>query len=997
MLSDEPVAVRTPSMIGRASLLDAIRAALEHQDSCALFFSGPGGIGKTRLLEEVDTITLGWQGEPLCHSGIIDLYHARHHSPDGLRQAVAAGLDPDGRHFASYREHHAEYERLLTAGVGGERIEELRLKQEEQFRQDYVALAMTHRLILCFDTVELIQYESDLVQELCQVEDDETAVKNWFLREAALLPNTVVLFAGRPHPRIQSELKSRFTAAGCRYAEFTLDTFSEDEVRAYVEAVRDIRPPEQQEALAEVLRSDQVSWLYRQTGGRPIRLMLYLECLAHELAPVLPQGKGGPDAEEEREFEKALVEYLRHVPLAHPGFITDYLFRARKGLDAGLLRHLAGATIPEEALQPTLATLATYAFVKTRREGLGQVRIFLHDELYELYDRYFSNDPLDRIEFGSYAEYYRRRVADAGLGEREELMLAQLYYELQWHPRTGFYERYAPWDDDAIQDRAISFDIRLRDEVLRFTNRYSRPGDFYDPTVAADLSLAEVDRDSAVRWVKRYHARGQYQRALEVGRTLFHSQAPTLCWDKVDDPIYKAGLLVEWAMAAILNGQPEPESLPKLEQALELLPDERTYDPRQAVHRSRIIGRAYTHIGYLHRTRGRYDKALACYLRALPYFGKEALPVERAGTLTNLAYLQALLERVNPARDHINEALEIRRELGRDHPIALSQNTLGIIFTMQDRPDKGVRECRQALEICRRLGEWRGIGLTHIALGYSLRKLADQWKSGECNSTEAAAFLSEGVEHLEEAVRIFSVQTPEPLREWEACNELGSLFCDWGWLVRKGDQRPPAIRQREAFEIYRRSDQWQQRALALARKQNLSFQIADSLDDLAQVHNDLSVLLREMGDEAGSKAARDQGDAELKEIHASIPDEFYLKPGRRASTDPEESRIHWRTLGKLALQRSTRLFEDLQAHVVPDSGREAALREATREMLLAAIYFKYYQHNSYAYDYTPVRLARRLKALGVSFSWADKVLREFEAEYNQLDLVRETLSDYLGI
>src|SRR5436853_2892156 len=102
---EEPFAPRIPQIVGREKHIDAIRAAIADSsgNSYVLYFVGPGGVGKTRLLEEVAAIQKEWTGTRFRSTGIIDLYYADYHSPGGLRQAIADGLDPGNRAFREYR------------------------------------------------------------------------------------------------------------------------------------------------------------------------------------------------------------------------------------------------------------------------------------------------------------------------------------------------------------------------------------------------------------------------------------------------------------------------------------------------------------------------------------------------------------------------------------------------------------------------------------------------------------------------------------------------------------------------------------------------------------------------------------------------------------------------------------------------------------------------------------------------------------------------------
>src|SRR5262245_16924810 len=115
---NEPFAPRTSQLIGRQIYIDSIHAALADTSgrSHVLYFVGHGGIGKTRLLEEVGMFQKTWTDTPFRWTDIIDLYHADYHSPGGLRQAIADGLDPEKQYFQQYRSLREIYEQKRKEG-----------------------------------------------------------------------------------------------------------------------------------------------------------------------------------------------------------------------------------------------------------------------------------------------------------------------------------------------------------------------------------------------------------------------------------------------------------------------------------------------------------------------------------------------------------------------------------------------------------------------------------------------------------------------------------------------------------------------------------------------------------------------------------------------------------------------------------------------------------------------------------------------------------------
>jgi len=421
-----PFAPRTPHIIGRQSYIDAIRNAITDQTgrSHALYFVGPGGIGKTRLLEEVAVILQAWTGKSFRRTEIIDLYYAKYHSPGGLREAIANGLDPDNDYFQKYRALRADFERKRQEGIIGRELEELRRQFDGVFQQEYSVLAREQRLVLCFDTLELIQYESDVVQEICRVQDVDTVIKNWLLEQVSRFPNSVTLFAGRPRPRVQADFEQGFDRAGCIFTLFELKAFSQEETENYLDVMGKVEPE-----LSRILKPDIQKQVFHITQGRPIYLSLLIDLLLHGevLSQIIPISIPATEFVDEQLVSQQLVEHL--LNLSDPvGQIIYFLLHARKGMDADLLQYLMGDLWPRDQVQKNLELMRQFAFVKARSDTK---QIFLHDEVYDLFDRYFVDDPRFGRQYESIAQHYRQRLGTAAsLEGNEELMVAALYYEL---------------------------------------------------------------------------------------------------------------------------------------------------------------------------------------------------------------------------------------------------------------------------------------------------------------------------------------------------------------------------------------------------------------------------------------------------------------------------------------------------------------------------------------------------------------------------------------
>lgn len=970
--SQSTLSLRTSHIIGREDILDNINKAISDKSgqSHVLYLEGPGGMGKTRILQEVGNIQKQITGKKFLWSGIIDLYHEENHSPENLQKAIAQGLDTNNKYFVKFHKLRKELQEKQQQGFSGPILEKLRRDVNEQFLAEYNALAAKQRLVLCFDTVELIQYESDVVQHICQVEDEDTVIKNWLANHVSQFPNTVTLFAGRSHPKVEKDFKNTFI--NLNYNKYFLESLTEDESRAYLDALV--------ESGSRHLDQGEREWIIDVAGGKPIRLTLCVDLFFGESRNVneLPK-KENIDAD--------LVHALEERDL-----IFRYLIGARKGLDSNLLRHLTHWS--DKQIQTAFDKIRNLDIIKVRP---GSTKFFLHDEIYDAVDKYLSDTPRYGPEYLSQVtEYYQEKLRTVTFTEREDTIAALLYYRFQVNAATGYSHYYARFDEDAIKSHETGFDMRVRDEVLRFINRYADPdSDFYSEQIAKNIDRSAIDRDCAVRWVKRYLARGQFKKALQIANNIRNSSDPNFNWDSIEDPIFKAGLLTARAEAMIYTGVKENEIRETLQEAIQYLEKDQQWDEDQRWWRSRILGRVYDRLGYSHRTLGRYGLALEQYKRALPFFTDENILDERANTLNNLAFLLALLGRVRLARTHVDQALKIRKQLGRKYPIALSINTRGLVHVLEDHPMWGERDCREALKVCEELGDSRGIGLAHLGLGLALRKRGNQWKMDVYSQKDAEGFLRGAEEHLQQGVKIFSGVVPESIRLWEAYNELGSLYCDWAWLTRR---RMGRNWEEIALQQYDQSLEYQREALKVAETYNPAFQVADSYDDLAQAHADRSFLLSELGRLAEAEDGLRTASACLDQILKIVPAGYRLAKGRGFGTAAEPGDAYWLSLGKLYLQRGIWNFEQVKHETISETTRDERLREGIRYFALSSAYFHQYWPQSYAFETGLNACATRIQRAGVPADTAKAIARETAQEYAvNLDPLLETIENVMGI
>src|SRR5690606_6725760 len=131
------------------------------------------------------------------------------------------------------------------------------------------------------------------------------------------------------------------------------------------------------------------------------------------------------------------------------------------------------------------------------------------------------------------------------------------FYELQTHLEQG-YQLFSAWDEEIIWLHIKSVDLRLRDEMLRFANRYLRPGSkFYDERLAEQVSGQIVDADNAIRCIEREINDGNHKQAIELGKTILSSSEPVFAGRIANDVLYRSRVLYACAEASLYAGSPD--------------------------------------------------------------------------------------------------------------------------------------------------------------------------------------------------------------------------------------------------------------------------------------------------------------------------------------------------------------------------------------------------------------------------------------------------------
>lgn len=953
------------NLVNRVSALRAIRDALKARNGTRIIYLyGPGGAGKTRLLEEARNIVNS--NSSLRWTGIFDFYHTDLHNILRLHSAIIEDLDPGGQYFSKYREAKDLFESRRREGISsasaeaGVQSEIARINQ--LFIEEFNQYTSKHRTVLAFDTLEDIGEEQDLIQRTFGLGEgkESPSVRQWLLDLCRSAENAVILLAGRPHGDLKHDLEKINSSQTGRLESILLDGLTQSDTADLLKVYTRKAP----RPIAELLTQNAVM-IWQATRGMPVHVALLVELVL--------QNPGAFENKIQTKNPEAGREIVR-------GFFDSedpdrrhffFLALARKGLTANLLHSLEQGWSEDECSK-RLDDADRSTLTKKRHGGNA---LFLHDALYEMFDNFAPYGANEKIYwFQRLKEYYLQSLD-------KENWVNLLYYDLRCDFLRAFYQTYVRYSEIAIKGYEMELDAQLRDEVLI----YLRNDCQHMARKDADWEAVFL-QDGAVRWIKRLISQTDYEQASKLAETflilagLTESQSsPSLdisgdnrakikAFMTSAPPIVRASLFTYYGEAlTYLPEKAEKDVEIILRKAVGLLENLslRQGDP-VSWFKIRLLGRAYDRLGYLARTNGHYQKAAEYYRRALPFYKEVEIADEFAFTQNNLAFVLALLGDASGAKIAVEEALSKRLELGQRYPIALSYNTRGLIRALE-KPGSldGQRDCELALSIFQEINAPRGVGLACNALGFILRKRGEGWASKQCTPEQAKEWYAEAEKYFEQAREIF--KDGEKIRLWEALNELGCLYREWACLLKSlQDENGAQKRFEQALDF-------QEQALKLTRESNMRLQQVDTLDDIAELYLDSGDF--------------EQARKNLEECRALIPPEFNLVDAQK---EPHPGEVYWFSLAKVQIREGMMKIQLARQSVSHDMLQVA---DAIQCLLSSFLYVRLYSDHPNYLAPKAQEIAVTLKALDIPGELISKVFQQIIGEYDfDLSVLRSALS-----
>ncbi len=456
-----------------------------------------GGIGKTRLLQEV--CEQYPHSEKLQTSDIIDFDDNSLYNSENLAIRIAQALGGK-KIFTPFLRAMDDYRKMQRAGISHERLADEFKRATQLFVEDFNIFSSMRRVIILFDTIEKSE-GTDCLQYMFEV----------FVR----LNNFLCLMSGRNADKIGKELQS------VNKKIIQLFPLEEKASAEYLQKKIAILHIQLEREISEKI--------LLLSGGKPIIIDLSVELLSRDIPKWLFEYDIASLSEQEKKilqekFERQLVSYI--VQTRSQMEILFLIMSHIYPLDIPLISIIFN--ISEHESEKLFNDTKSYVFVKS----LPDKRITLHDEMRRMINAYVWNetDPnKDRRRKYSklVTDFVKRKIQShvkqiENLKEKEENKRVALEREV-WSLKAEYLKHSLFINiDKGVETFIHFFENATRDSQLNFLEMLIIQIQEYIG-VLSDKQRYEVD----IRQVKNLLYRGKYKEAKEVIEKVLEKEVKT--------------------------------------------------------------------------------------------------------------------------------------------------------------------------------------------------------------------------------------------------------------------------------------------------------------------------------------------------------------------------------------------------------------------------------------------------------------------------------------
>ncbi len=933
------------------------------------FLQADGGVGKTYLARELGMrfgSPSGYEAakrENFLWSGIMDLYDPDTNTNPGIEERIIKAFGK--QYFQKYQAKRLGYKEYSNGGITGPGLEAVRREVENTFACDLAQVAAETYPILVFDTIERLENSIDPVQSDEEIISDTASTIGWLLYQITSLPHGVILLLGRSSPRLMSVLQQALHDAGQRRGidvfrlhPEPLEVFDESEIQSFFKNRRKNYPD-----LQSLLDDELTQLLTEQCGRNPLLLDIALQTLIRTQNPadaikLIRQSKLN-------ELEGMLISSYQELLSkedSSAATLLYYLALARNGLFPELLAWLENKDKQYQLLCQKLEEMGSLPFVKVR-EVSGRQTYFLHDAMYNAYDRVMLKTRITADQTKNILGFYEDKLKkENDPSMRAHWMVESIFYRMRSDPVKG-YEWFLQREDEAIRLAHSSQDMQFRNAMQLFLSSAST-GNTDQPILsqASPIDQAIVEEmypsifddyrlDSASLWIKRYSIRGNQNAArriaaatIKFGQRLFNQDPKRYLLP------YAEFLL--WHAQSIMYGYMIHDALKIYNKALGMIKKNKVDLASQASFQrwryNLVLGRIFNNIGYTHSIYlGQYRRARQYLRKAIAQFREAGIREEWANSNDNMGRTYAKLGMEFEALQLIENGLDERKKLGRPYRQALSENSLAVARCIFGEYDLALKSAEKALREFRNVGSNRGIGIGFLTRGMIRRNMAENWREQELTAEQAWDFISDAKVDLQEAVGIFNAKVQEPLLQVQAYNELACLYRA-KYLLLIHTNAPQVEKE---FTLEQAEMNFNQ-AIDNARKQGYFIEELDALQDL-------SVIYFRASNVAKTNAILDEIEAK---IYEKAPQYKMVCGVKLPPPSEKDTDAFFKILGQVymlrgALEHSKIIGSDS----LPLKTVKSFWINTAKHYVFAIVYFDLFSDDKYVHYQTYTRMHLRFK------------------------------------
>lgn len=692
--------MRQVPFIGREDELQHIHEAIHAWGTRQVFcISGPGGIGKTRLLQEVRQryARTTRTDVPLIVTSIIDFDDRTLHVVHNVGLRIAHMLGEQS--FAPYLQALRDWRKMELAEVSAERLAQQAETVQQSLAACFNAISAYQRIVVLMDTIEAVA---------------DTSFWDYMLGINLHLQNVVILAAGRNAHSIGEEVKTR---TGEEIHTIQLAPLPQKSSESYLR--------QKQELLHITLDPDLAQKVIFLTGGKPILLDLAVEWQAHEhplpwlVTSSLQELQQLPPAalqQRRQEFERHLV---RRITATRQPIDWLILLLARiYPLEASAIA--AFLSISEEAARELCAQ--DYVFLKRLPDG----RIALHDEMRHLVTTYVwpevDPDGARQARDNQLAVHYfeqeiqklTERMWNLETEEQRARAAGNLKTELQ-----AFLERETLEQTlSVLEEQRLGYLLLISADagIEAFTYTFDAAATRSNRSNFRRALFTQIDTYQRQHPASTFTPQQQYELDSRRVKFFLNDAAAyedarayaTRLLERADlSPAQRIDMLIQRGNADIRLGH-LAQGIADFEQAVQL---SREYALRQ------WLVPALNALGWAHRRQGDYDRALDSYLEAYTLSLAIDNRRQKASILNNLAYVNMILGDHPAAFERAQRALGLWQQIGSDREIGRTYSTLGEISRKSGNTMASMIYYNLALEIFEREKDTEWISTVRMQRG----------------------------------------------------------------------------------------------------------------------------------------------------------------------------------------------------------------------------------------------------------------------------------------